>query len=603
MKKLNLLLIFVLFSISILGQNQEKRLALIIGNADYEHGGKLKNPVNDANLMAATLSKLGFKVTKLTNAGVRQMQSAAIAFTKKIKDYDVALFYYAGHGIQVDGINYLIPIDAQLEDQLSVRYEAFNISDINYAFRQNSSNMNIMILDACRNNPFRSWARGNARGFKAISDQASGTIIAFATREGETSSDGKGNNGLYTSKLVEQIKKPQSLNDVFKNTRIQVLKESSKKQCPQEWDMTVSNFYFTKKVGNTQTIPEHLQINTTTGRAGTLELISDYTGRVVISSIRGVKLRTKDVWQDGTYTFSGLPAGIVMVNIYANSQLAWSDKIYITGGQTIRIKTKKQSISTPVDTPEMVFIKGGTFNMGSYAGEDDEKPVHSVTINDFYIGKYEVTVAEFEKFINATGYKTDAEKKGYSWVFGTDQFEKKNGINWRYNTSNSLHPKSDYNKPVIHVSWNDAIAYCKWLSQRTGKNYRLPTEAEWEYAAGGGNEHQKWAGTNSENSLGNYVWYGDNAKKTTHNVGSKEPNKFGLYDITGNVCEWCSDWFSQDYYSNSPSGNPQGPASGSDRVYRGGSWYDNAYYCRVALRVSGPSYYSEYGVGFRLAVF
>ncbi len=247
MKKISLLIIVVLLSSSIFAQQNQKRVALVIGNASYEHGGSLRNPVNDANLMASTLEDLGFEVTKITNADLKEMQQASIKFTSTIKNYDVALFYYAGHGVQVNGVNYLVPIDAEMKEELSTKYEALDISDINYAFSKNNSKMNIMILDACRDNPFRSWERGGDRGFKAIGNQSAGTIIAFATREGETASDGSGNNGLFTEKLVQEMKKNQDINSVFKNTRVQVLKTSANKQCPQEWDMTTGSFYFTGK--------------------------------------------------------------------------------------------------------------------------------------------------------------------------------------------------------------------------------------------------------------------------------------------------------------------------------------------------------------------
>jgi uncharacterized protein (TIGR02145 family) len=241
MKKTVLFLTAIFLIASLFSQN-EKRLALVIGNAKYVHGGSLKNPVNDAVLMYRTLQDLGFEVTLLTNAELKDMQKSAIEFTNKVNDYDVALFYYAGHGVQVNGINFLVPVDAKMDDELAAKYEAFDISDINYAFSRNSDNLNIMILDACRDNPFRSWMRSGNSGFVAPGNQAAGTIIAFATREGETASDGSGDNGLFTEKLVEQLLIPQNITEVFQNTRVEVLKESGNRQCPQEWNMLTGNF-------------------------------------------------------------------------------------------------------------------------------------------------------------------------------------------------------------------------------------------------------------------------------------------------------------------------------------------------------------------------
>ena len=249
MKKIVILfftITFCVITLTAFAQTEQKKLALVIGNSNYQHGGSLKNPVNDAELMKTTLQELGFTVIIKKNANLQTMQLATAEFTDKIKNYDVALFYYAGHGIQVDGTNYLIPIDAKLETQVMCQFEAFDINSINKAFMENSNNINIMILDACRDNPYRSWMRGGTRGFVAVTNQPAGTIIAFATREGETACDGNGNNGLYTEILAQEMKKTQNITEVFQNTRVKVLQKSSKKQCPQEWNMLTGNFYFTK---------------------------------------------------------------------------------------------------------------------------------------------------------------------------------------------------------------------------------------------------------------------------------------------------------------------------------------------------------------------
>ncbi len=252
MKRIGILFTIIFIAGSIFAQRDltvgginQKRLALVIGNANYQHGGTLRNPVNDADLLVKTLEDLNFTVIKKTDATLREMQLATADFTNKIKDYEVALFFYAGHGIQVDGENYLIPVDAKLDDRTMAKFDAFNISFVNDAFMQNSKNINIMILDACRNDPFRSWSRGGERGFKKIDNSASGTIIAFATQAGSTASDGSGSNGLYTTHLVKQMKINQDIEDVFKNTRIAVNSASKGKQVPQDWSSLMGDFYFT----------------------------------------------------------------------------------------------------------------------------------------------------------------------------------------------------------------------------------------------------------------------------------------------------------------------------------------------------------------------
>ena len=215
---------------------------------------------------------------------------------------------------------------------------------------------------------------------------------------------------------------------------------------------------------------------------------------------------------------------------------------------------------------EMVYIKGGTFNMGSNNGESDEKPVHRVTLSDFYICKYEVT------------------QKQWKAVMG----------------SNPSKLKGD-NLTVEIVSWNNIQEFLRKLNAKTGGNFRLPTEAEWEYAARGGSRsaHYKYAGSNN---AGDVAWYSGNSGRKTHAVGQKRANELGLYDMSGNVWEWCSDWYDSNYYTNSSSNNPKGPSSGSFRVLRGGSWYYEQDDVRTANRsynIPGSRFFGN--GGFRLA--
>lgn len=274
--------------------------------------------------------------------------------------------------------------------------------------------------------------------------------------------------------------------------------------------------------------------------------------------------------------------------------------------------------------PETVLVRGGTFQMGQSdpdiggSGKSkNEQPVHSVTVSNFNMGKYEITVTQFKAFVDDTGYKTDAEKEGTSRIYNysKNQFEDIKGVNWKCDAQGNIRPQSEYNHPVIHVSWNDADAYCKWLSRKTGKSYRLPTEAEWEYAAGNGSRHTKYSWGNGDPSGKNGGNVADEtAKKTfstwtifsgytdgyvyTAPVGQYNSNDFGLYDMTGNVWEWCSDWYSS--YDSGAVSNPTGAATGSNRVHRGGSWNSGPVHCRVANRGSGTPSNRSFNLGFRV---
>ncbi len=213
---------------------------------------------------------------------------------------------------------------------------------------------------------------------------------------------------------------------------------------------------------------------------------------------------------------------------------------------------------------------------------DNETPQHKVTISkSFQLGKYEVTLGQFKKFIIAAG-RDDLL---------TDDFMKYN------NHGDSA--------AVCKVSWNDAQAFIRWLNKKEGgKHYRLPTEAEWEYAARAGSiSRYPWG--NSSSSAGSYAWYEKNAydvgKKYAHTVGQHKPNSWGLYDMQGNVWEWCGDWYGEKYYRNTPLVDPQGPSSGEYRVSRGGSWSSSAGLLRSADRYGhSPGYRVNGDVGFRL---
>jgi formylglycine-generating enzyme required for sulfatase activity len=221
--------------------------------------------------------------------------------------------------------------------------------------------------------------------------------------------------------------------------------------------------------------------------------------------------------------------------------------------------------------PEMVYVEGGTFTMGctSEQGgdcEDDEKPAHSVTVRSFQIGKYEVTQAQWKAIMgdNPSGFKGDK-------------------------------------LPVETVSWDDVQEFISRLNKATGKKYRLPTEAEWEYAARGGNSSKgyKYSGSNN---LGEVAWFDDNSGDRTHPAGTKKANELGIYDMSGNVWEWCQDWFGN--YSASSQQNPTGASTGSKRVFRGGSLKCNAVNCRVAIRGfdgSRPGYRRD-SLGFRVVL-
>jgi sulfatase modifying factor 1 len=259
---------------------------------------------------------------------------------------------------------------------------------------------------------------------------------------------------------------------------------------------------------------------------------------------------------------------------------------------------------TVKEDADMVLVQGGTFTMGCAPDLKETcglnlKPPQQVTLNSFKMSKYLVTVARFEAFIKATKYQTDAEKKGSSSVWNGKEWINGWGINWSHNVTGKPYAEDEKKKfPVINVSYNDAQEYCRWLSDKTGKHYRLPTEAEWEYAARGGNKSRGYRYAGSD-TIAKVAWYALNSGGTTHPVGLKQPNELGLYDMTGNVWEWCNDWFGRDF-KTTPVQNPQGPLSGTSRALHGASWRNADDYSRPSVSVGDAPDYRGNFIGFRL---
>ena len=246
--------------------------------------------------------------------------------------------------------------------------------------------------------------------------------------------------------------------------------------------------------------------------------------------------------------------------------------------------------------PEFVMVEGGSFEMGSSSGYSEESPEHEVTLNSFSMSKYEITNKQYCAFLNERGNQSEG---GTEWLHLEGIYVDKCKIS---RESDRFVVESGYeDHPVIYVSWFGARAYCTWLSSKIGEEVRLPTEAEWEYAARGGKKSRGYTYSGSD-SIGEVAWYANNSNDRVQKVGGKSPNELGLYDMTGNVWEWCSDWYDEDYYSPSPSRNPKGPSSGTRRVLRGGSWLIYASYCRVANRGDGNPVNRFLNLGFRVAL-
>ncbi len=263
--------------------------------------------------------------------------------------------------------------------------------------------------------------------------------------------------------------------------------------------------------------------------------------------------------------------------------------------------------------PDMVLVEGGTFQMGSKDGDPDEKPVHSVTVSSFYIGKYEVTVADYKLFCKETKKEMPASPDSL-WLAEHPDTRK-----WFIFPGVTWWGWQDRH-PMQKISWYDAVEYCNWLSGKhrlekcysqnkqgewicdfSKNGYRLPTEAEWEFAARGGkySKNYRFSGSNNVHEV---AWVDDNTYyKSPQNIATLKANEFGLYDMSGNVWEWCNDYYSGNYYNVSPKVNPRGAGSTIYRVLRGGAWHYRTEYATLTSRDGPKPTDVNFNYGFRLA--
>ncbi len=324
-------------------------------------------------------------------------------------------------------------------------------------------------------------------------------------------------------------------------------------------------------------------------------------GSIIVES----KPKGAKIYLDGDYigttpdSIRRIVPGTYKIEVKMDGYKVWTKSVDVKSSEEIRIlakfeQDKSESYTDLVTGIEFVFVKGGCFNMGDTFGDGEsyesaygkmgEAPIHEVCVDDFYIGKYEVTQEQWEN------------------IMGNNPSKFKNGSNF----------------PVEMVSWDDVQDFLIRLFIITEQNYRLPTEAEWEYAARSGGKREKFAGFSNENELYRYAnfcdtncGYGDEYHQRTESqndgygdsspIGNYKPNGLGIYDMIGNVWEWCSDWYGMDYYKNSPRNNPKGASSGSSRVIRGGGWDFGPWYARTSYRDSIEPDVRDPVIGFRIA--
>ncbi len=563
----------------------DARLALVIGNGAYKNS-PLRNPPNDACVMGRTLRELGFAVIQKRNLNHQQMWEAIDAFGMRLMNRGgTGLFYYAGHGIQHNGKNYLIPVNAGIQKENALEQKAVCADMVLSKMRSSRNWANLMILDACWENPLASHFQKSEKGLAPMNSPA-GTVIAHAASPGEAVSQGPGEYGLYTSQLIRHVKIPGlGVTDMLDKVREGVKRLSSGAQIPWESVNLKAQFCFMpprdkplRQPGRKKVVVDQLVIKDRPSKQRPAKPVESPKDRM--SQPESEKPSYPIV--KGRRTAPKPPHG-------RRDEMPPS-----------RRKPGKNRASMPsgewresVTGIAFVYVKGGCYEMGCgpWTGNcgDDERPVHRVCVDDFYMGRHEVTVGQYMRFAKETGRHPEWMEKGskYHIRTGSDDYYGRLG--------NAL---TSENHPVVGVSWNDAAMFAQWLSRKIGRTIHLPTEAEWECACRSGGKPERYSGGINLDGLARYSVNSGGPGP----VGGKNPNGLGIWDMSGNVWEWCQDIYSPDAYAMHPSANPVHASGGFERVNRGGSWYDAPARVRCANRRGNSPDTRENYIGFRVSM-
>lgn len=564
---------------------KEKRVAFIIANGEYEES-PIDNAVSDAQKMKAFLQKNNFEIVYVEDASKREIIKGLRDFNSNMQKDSVSLFYFTGHTIQVKEKNYLIPIEASIESDYHVLYEAIELDAIIEKMQMSENRLNIIILDSAQNNPFGDRFRAKKKGLAEIkTDKNTDLIVSAAPNKIVQPYP-------FTTKLLSIL----SLKGVSDKEGFQVMQKRFKQPYVKLSDQS---FYFNLP---DKLVSKEEKVWSETLALGSISAYSAYLAQYPQSryaSIANASLKElKDREEDQTVKQKLLEEqssknDVAKKELEAlqkeqeekakkeaetKALMEAEQKTEEEASVAAALAQEKQLASSNIRfiEPVMALIKAGSFMMGSDDGNEDEKPKHQVRIEkDFYMGRYEVTNVEYKEFLHTR--------------------EKKSIIppNWTTDT-----------QPAVAVSWDDATAYAAWLSKLSGKRYRLPTEAEWEYAARAGTSTRYYWGDRDTSqrkdawrkeypdNAHDYAWIKTNAQNITQDVGSLQPNAWGLYDIIGNVWEWCSDQYSEGY--NTP------PEEESLKIIRGGSWFSTPDEITLSHRGSNVNDFTSYSTGFRL---
>ena len=610
------------------------RVALVVGNSAYSAIGRLPNPGNDAADMTAALRRLGFEVTTVRDADRVALTEALRTFTRSSAGADVSLVFYAGHGLEVDGVNYLVPVDARLERDTDVRFETVELDYVLAA--TTGAALRVVILDACRNNPLaRSMqrtgaARSVSRGsFGDLDESLLGdeTLVAYAAAAGTTAADGTGRNSPYTSALLSYLEQPLEIGLLFREVRARVLEATDGAQRPHEYASLLGEHYLRAAAG---TDPRAVEASLGLDRAGRRRIQAGLTaagfspgpadgvfGPATRAALRGWQASrgaTATGYLDAAgATALGVPVAVpaaaapavasaaptaTVAAAAAPPAAASAPAAELTRAEVVFWESMRESTSAsdfeaylsrwpsgiyaPLATNRLVALR--TAESDPPAVESPEREPGEVFQDCPECPELVVIPAGTFRMGCVSGRDCEDDEvpvhevEVSSFALGAYEVTFEEYDRFAAATGGTRPEDRGWGRggrPVIDVSWEDATAYAEWLSAETGERYRLPSESEWEYAARAGSATRYgWGddiGRNRANCAGcSGRW--DDADRTAP-TGSFVANAWGVHDMHGNVREWVEDCWHENYARAPRDGSAW--TRGGDcgrRVLRGGSW-------------------------------
>jgi formylglycine-generating enzyme required for sulfatase activity/uncharacterized caspase-like protein len=623
----------------------ERRVALIIGNDIYTHLPALNNARKDAEDMALKLRELGFETILKVNTGRRDMHRSIRQFEAKLSDGATGLAFFAGHGIQSDGKNFLIPTDANIEVEDDLEAEALTAQHVLAAMERAGNSLNIVILDACRDNPLPKRTRSARRGLTVVGIPAGakGTAILYAAGEGQTAEDGpRGGNGVFTGELLRALDEVGlSLEQVFKRVNRQVQRRTNNRQRPWSLVSLQGEFVFrgqgpTRPAGQIATPAPSAnnegifwQSIQSSDDAASFKAYLDQFPNGTFAGLARIKLAkltpSTEPWPPPpSFTVTALEQTMVVADVASlNVRDAPSGAKVgsLRGGAEVEVTGRAEYEGARW---YRVAMGGGGigFVFGKYLRERPVTPVVGVypkpapsqfrrSVGDVFrdcVECPEMMVVPAGEFMMGSEDGDDDEKPDHRVriprPFAAGKFEV-TFSQWDACVSAGGcggHRPDDEGRgrgrrPVTNVNWLDAKSYVEWLSSETGKRYRLLSEAEWEYVARAGTTTKYSMGNSISPSQANY----SHSKGRAVPVGSYGANRFGLHDVHGNVWEWVEDCWNWGYHGAPRDGEARAGKNCTYRVVRGGSWGSRPWVLRSADRIRLWAVIRGNFFGFRVA--